>query len=58
MVIEYAEHKLGFRPKRNWPCFWRTKNQGIDLANEFCEWARKNGHEDLIIDLTNEIGYH
>ena len=58
MVIEYAEDRLGFKPKKDWPYFWRNKNKDIDLANEFCEWARKNGHEDLIIDLTREIGFH
>ena len=41
MVIEYAEDRLGFKPKKDWPYFWRNKNKGIDLANEFCEWARK-----------------
>ena len=58
MVIEYAIRELGFRPKRDWPFFWRYKNKGIDLANEFCRWAKKTGHEDLITDLTNEIGFH
>ena len=47
MVIEYAEDRLGFKP---------TKKDPIDKANEFCEWARKNGHEGLIYDLAREIG--
>lgn len=56
MVIEYAEDRLGFKPKKDW--FGRNVNKGIDLANEFCEWAKKSGHEDLILDLTREIGFH
>lgn len=47
MVIEYAQDRLGFRPK---------KKSLIDIANEFCEWARNNGHEELIYDLAREIG--
>jgi len=50
MVIEYAEDRLGFKPPKGL--------NGIDLANEFCKWARENGHEDLISDLTKEIGFH
>ena len=49
MIIEYAKACLGFKSKKKDP---------IDIANEFCEWARKNGRENLIIDLTNEIGFH
>ena len=56
MIIEYAEDRLGFKPKKDW--LGRNVNKGIDLANEFCEWARKSGREDLIVDLTREIGFH
>jgi hypothetical protein len=32
MVIEYAKYCLGFKPK---------KKDLIDVANEFCDWAKK-----------------
>ncbi len=46
-MINNRSKRLGLRPK---------KKSLIDIANEFCEWARNNGHEGLIYDLAREIG--
>lgn len=48
-VIKYAQKVLGFKPNP-------MSVKPLDIANEFCEWARINGHEDLIYDLAKEIG--
>ncbi len=46
-VVEYSKLKFGFKP---------TKTDIWDIANEFCDWCRKTRHEDLIVDLSREIG--